>query len=229
MTGTRQRANLGYLIDNIWTELDQDLWDEHPYNSEKPHVALLELGQRVIDYCRSRGAKLNPRMDDLDHEIWLRVVGAWVCYLEREKEPRCSVANKINIDASNLTNFINGKRPITANALTTLAALFGIQSFDLRPDLGADFVANLKKENERKLDNIGKEISKAQGQLDSMHRRQKNSLEVLESSLDDVSCQSDQPEKSKTLKRALNDIRSNAALASELSSRLKNLKREVCT
>lgn len=223
MTGTRRKVNLGYLIDNIWGEFgDNKPWGVHPFESPVPHAALLELGEYVISYCRKMGAEFNPRMDDIDHDIWLRAVGAWVCYLETEKETRSSVAHKINIDASNLTNFINGKRAITANALTILASLFGIQPFDLRPDLGADYVANMKKENERKLSSISKSIEMAQGEIDSLRQRQQNSIQMIEVNLSDV------PNKETTLKKAIIEMRDSVNLASELSIKLNDIKQEAC-
>lgn len=222
MKGTRRRVNLGYLIDNIWNELGKNKpWDIHPHESPTPHAGLLELGEYVISHCQKMGAKLNPRMDDIDHDIWLRVVGAWVCYLEKEKEPRCNVANKINIDASNLTNFINGKRAITANALTILASLFGIQPFDLRPDLGADYVASLKKENQQKLKRIGNVITDAQSELDSIQMTQEISVNKIESNISasdvlDIS----------GLRSSINEMRESVNRSQSLSEKLKQIKQE---
>lgn len=213
--GSRGRGNLGYLIDNIWNDPEaKHLLTDNPMESPQRHEALLQMGKGIIDYCWKSGAKLNPRMDDTDHDIWLRVVAAWVCYLKEEKEPRCAVANKIGIDASNLTNFINGKRAITANALTMFADLFGIQAFDLRPDLGASYVDDLRHTKIEGFKKIKRENNWIRNELDRIQSDQDIVLENLES------IQSNSP-------HIAGKISSTMLMIKDISARNKGIKESI--
>lgn len=149
----RGLPSLGYLIDTIWSRLgeDNELRRMNPLRSTDPHIALHAFGKKIIENCKMSGAQLYPRMSDSDHDTWYRLVGAWVCYIKGNKITRSAAASKINLDASNLTNFINGKRALTTSSLPLFAELFGIEPFDLRPDMGAKYARNLEKVMKKKM------------------------------------------------------------------------------
>jgi plasmid maintenance system antidote protein VapI len=144
---------LGQLIDSIWHRLPEGhhLHKLDPTAMGCPHVDLLGFGQAVIDDCRSHGGIVDTKLEGPDYNIWLRFVGAWALFQRKTPMTRNVAAQILKIDPSNLTNFINGKRALTANALTGFAELFGIEAFDLKPDLGANFARNAEQKVAEKL------------------------------------------------------------------------------
>lgn len=153
--------SLGQLIDSIWHRLA----DVHylrrmdPANMECPHEDFLIFGQAIIDDCKDYGATVDTKLEDSDYNTWLRFVGAWALFQRKTPMTRNEAARQLGIDPSNLTNFINGKRALTANAMTGFASLFGIQAFDLKPDLGASYARNAEKKVAEKLVSVESKIN----------------------------------------------------------------------
>lgn len=133
--------SLGSVMDSIWHRLPSDdaLVRMNPYAMPNPHEFLLMAGRRIIEICGGEGAILYAALPkEKDRNAWYRLVGAWAFHFKnREVLSRAKVADDLGIDPSNLTNFLNGKRPLTSNALLSFAKYLGIQPFDIRPELGA--------------------------------------------------------------------------------------------
>ncbi|KQN62077.1 hypothetical protein ASF02_07800 [Pseudomonas sp. Leaf58] len=97
-------------------------------------------GKTILALCEEEGVvAYAPLPKTADHEAWLRLVAAWSLWNRDHKvhESRANVAQKLDIDPSNLTNFLNGKRALTQKALLALSNFLGVQPYDIRPELGA--------------------------------------------------------------------------------------------
>lgn len=159
-TAATGNASIGQMIDSIW----QRLPDNHYLNKldpaamHNPHENFLVYGQAVIANCEEEGTTIATSLTGSDHGTWLRLVGAWAVHLRKRPMTRNVAAKELGMDPSNLTNFINGKRALTANALTAFADLFDLQPFDLRPDLGANFARTAEKRVADKLEVVSKKV-----------------------------------------------------------------------
>lgn len=133
--------SVGYVIDNFWSLLpsssNMHAWG--PVDKHAPDVdeVLLNRGKRIISFCKTQTDKPFSRMGERDHEAWLRLVGAWVTYLKTHDLHRNLASQLTEMDASNITNLINGKRPLTEQTASKLAALLGVKGIDIRPDNGS--------------------------------------------------------------------------------------------
>lgn len=153
--------SLGQLIDSVWHRLPDGhyLTKLDPASMERPHEDFLMFGKAIIDDCIAHGATVDTKLDVSDYNTWLRFVGAWALFQRKTPMTRNVAAKQLSIDPSNLTNFINGKRALTANAMTGFAWLFGIQAFDLKPDLGASYARNAEKKAADKLGCVESKIN----------------------------------------------------------------------
>ena len=160
---------LGSIMDSIWHRLPKEdaLLRMNPYTMPNPHEFLLMAGRRIIEICGEEGALLYaPLPKEKDRNAWYRLVGAWAFHFKtRDIMSRARVADELGIDPSNLTNFLNGKRPLTSNALLSVAKYLGIQPYDIRPELGAHSADKQNRDHckqilsvERGLKDIEKEI-----------------------------------------------------------------------
>ncbi|AYG48376.1 XRE family transcriptional regulator (plasmid) [Pseudomonas sp. Leaf58] len=134
--------SLGQAIDSIWIRLPKDhaLHKIRPQSLPSPHEHYLMAGKTILALCEEEGVvAYAPLPKTADHEAWLRLVAAWSLWNRDHKvhESRANVAQKLDIDPSNLTNFLNGKRALTQKALLALSNFLGVQPYDIRPELGA--------------------------------------------------------------------------------------------
>lgn len=133
--------SLGHIMDSIWSRIPKDhvLCRMNPYSMPNPHEFLLTSGKKIIEISGHEGAVLYaPLPKESDRNAWYRLVAAWVFYFKgHESQSRAKVAEDLGIDPSNLTNFLNGKRPLTSKALLGITKYMGIQPYDIRPELGA--------------------------------------------------------------------------------------------
>lgn len=152
--------SLGQLIDSVWHRLPEEhyLRNLDPANMGCPHEDFFMFGKAIIEDCRAHGATVDTKLEDSDYKTWLRFVGAWALFQRKSPMTRNVAAKQLSIDPSNLTNFINGKRALTANAMIGFAGLFGIQAFDLKPDLGASYARNAEKKVAEKLESVESKI-----------------------------------------------------------------------
>lgn len=159
-TAATGNASIGQMIDSIWSRLPENhyLNKLDPANMHMPHENLLVFGQAVIANCEDEGTAIDTKLTGSDHGTWLRLVGAWALHLRKRPMTRNIAAKMLGMDPSNLTNFINGKRALTANALNAFADLFQIQPFDLKPDLGANFARTAEKRVADKLEAVSKKV-----------------------------------------------------------------------
>lgn len=162
--------SLGQMIDSIWHRLQENhyLFKLDPSTMECPHEDFLMFGQAVLDDCRLYGAIVDTKLQGTDYSTWLRFVGAWALFQRKTPMTRNVAAKHLKIDPSNLTNFINGKRALTANAMTGFAGLFGIQPFDLKPDLGANYARNAEKKVAEKLVFVGTKIDSLRADVQTL-------------------------------------------------------------
>ncbi|MBB4865444.1 plasmid maintenance system antidote protein VapI [Pseudomonas nitritireducens] len=152
----RTKVGVGHLIDTIWKTLPAD----HPLRKIKQHLplpieeSLLKIGSEAVDYCVSKGAKPNMTLDEESSKTWKRLVGAWVHYQKYSgratKVSRAVIAQHVEMDASSITNFINGKRALTQGASIQLANFFGFSPIDIRPDIGSQFARKLAEKGQHK-------------------------------------------------------------------------------
>lgn len=152
--------SLGQLIDSVWHRLPEGhyLRKLDPANMECPHEDFLMFGKAIIKDCQAHGATVDTKLEESDYNTWLRFVGAWALFQRKTPMTRNVAAKQLSIDPSNLTNFINGKRALTANAMTGFAWLFDIQAFDLKPDLGASYARNAERKVAEKLVSVETKI-----------------------------------------------------------------------
>ncbi|MBI6882477.1 hypothetical protein [Pseudomonas putida] len=145
--------SLGQLIDSVWHRLSEThyLRKIDPSTMACPHEDFLVFGKAILDDCVSYGAVIDTKLANAEYSTWVRFVGAWALFQRKRPMTRNVAAGLMQMDPSNLTNFINGKRALTANALTSFAWLFDIQEFDLKPDLGAKYARNAEKKVAEKL------------------------------------------------------------------------------
>jgi len=148
--------SFGLAIDTFWQHLPEGhpLFDINPKAASSPDECYLSAGQAIVDQCEQDGAVLYaPLAKPADQKAWLRLVAAWVFWHRKCKvhESRASVAVKLNIDPSNLTNFLNGKRGLTTKALFSLAPYLGVQPFDIRPEMGADKAYAMRRKSMRQM------------------------------------------------------------------------------
>ncbi|MBD8088425.1 helix-turn-helix transcriptional regulator [Pseudomonas fluorescens] len=161
--------SLGHIMDSIWKRLPKgdSLLRMNPYSMPNPHEFLLTAGRKIIEFCGEEGALLYAQLPkEKDRNAWYRLVAAWAFHFKgREMLSRAQVADELSIDPSNLTNFLNGKRPLTSNALLSIAKFMGIQPYDIRPELGAHSADKQNRDHcklilsvERSLKDIEREI-----------------------------------------------------------------------
>lgn len=169
-TAATGNASIGQMIDSIWQRLPENhyLNKIDPATMLNPHENFLVYGQAVIANCESEGTTITTTLTGSDHGTWLRLVGAWALHLRNRPMTRNVAAKILGMDPSNLTNFINGKRALTANALTAFAELFSLQPFDLRPDLGANFARTAEKRVADKLEVVSKKVEELRLDVESM-------------------------------------------------------------
>ncbi len=153
-------ASIGQVMDSIWGRLPHYhyLNKIDPLSMPAPHENLLGFGKGVIQFCEESGAPYRGDLTGSDYSTWLRLVGAWALYIRQNPITRSEAGKKLGMDPSNLTNFLNGKRPLTTNAMKALALLFGIEAFDLRPELGANFARAVELKNARKINQISQKL-----------------------------------------------------------------------
>lgn len=148
--------SLGQAIDSIWIRLPKDhaLLKIRPQTLPSPHEHYLMAGKTILALCEDQGVvAYAPLPKTEDHEAWLRLIAAWSLWNRDHKvhESRANVAQKLQIDPSNLTNFLNGKRPLTSRALQALSKFLGVQPYDIRPELGADSAGRARCKNTKHL------------------------------------------------------------------------------
>jgi plasmid maintenance system antidote protein VapI len=159
-TAATGNGNIGQMIDSIWHRIPENhhLFGFDPASMPSPHVHFLVLGQAIISHCEEHGAIITTTLESKDYSTWLRLVGAWAMYQRKKPTTRNVVAKLIGMDPSNLTNFINGKRALTANATTHFANLFDIEPFDLKPDLGANYARSAERRVAEKLESVSLKV-----------------------------------------------------------------------
>lgn len=164
--------SLGFIMDSLWSRLstDHDLRRMNPYAMPNPHEFLLSSGQAIIEFCAEQGAVLfSPLPKEGDREAWYRLVAAWVFhYRTHSIESRAFVADKLGINASNLTNFLNGKRPLTQRALLGIAQHLGIEPYDIRPELGAVKAARQHRSHCKQMLSVKRDLKGLQTDIEAM-------------------------------------------------------------
>lgn len=172
MTPRKKRSgpSIGQMIDGIWGRLPHYhyLFKISPLKQPSPHENLLVFGKAVIDFCEEQGVSYTGSLSGAEYSTWLRLVGAWTHHLRDKPITRNETASRLGIDASNLTNFLNGKRALTSNALTAFAVFFEIQSFDLKPDLGANFARAAELNAARKLNAVAGKLEDVKIEIESL-------------------------------------------------------------
>lgn len=166
--------SLGSIMDSIWHRLPKDdaLLRMNPYAMPNPHEHLLLAGRRVIEICREEGAFLYAELPrEKDRNAWYRLVGAWAFHFKtRETMSRARVADELNIDPSNLTNFLNGKRPITSNALLSVAKYLSVRPYDIRPELGAHSADRENRDHCKKILSVERGVKDLEREIQELAR-----------------------------------------------------------
>lgn len=163
-----RKLNIGHSIDGIWNRLPENhyLFKSEPLKSELPHESLLIFGKAVLDFCAKEGVDIASKLKGHNHSTWVRLVGAWTLFQRQTPMTRNEASQRMNIDPSNLTNFINGKRTITSNALHSFSSLLGIQVFDLTPELGAAYARGVQKTVSNKLQVVDSKIDELRQEME---------------------------------------------------------------
>jgi plasmid maintenance system antidote protein VapI len=164
------KFSIGQMIDSIWQRLPEGhyLFKIDPNALPSPHENLLVFGKAIIDDCESNGVIVPTKLSGTEYSTWLRLVGAWACFIRRRPMARNEAAQLLQMDPSNLTNFINGKRPLTRNALEAFVNLFELQPFDLRSDLGANFARAVENKMFRKLSSLSSQLDELKADLNAL-------------------------------------------------------------
>jgi transcriptional regulator with XRE-family HTH domain len=180
MTGPILKPNVGHVLDTIWQWLPENhyLHQLHPSKKPAPHEDFLMFGRAVLEECKKRGVVFPCRLEGKDYEAWERLVGAWSEFQRKAQLSRTEASRRAGLDPSNLSNFLNGKRPLTPNSMEGFALLIGIQTFDLRPELGAAFARTAERNAKRKLKLVDDELGKLRAQI-GLIVRDSNVLEPL--------------------------------------------------
>ena len=134
--------SIGYLIDHFWEVVPKDdpanKWELITKDTPSADGVLLKRGKHVISFCKSQSCTPSLPLKKEDQNAWLRLVGAWVTFRKFHHLTRNTAGQRTDMDASNITNLINGKRPLTQNAAAKMGDLLGVKEIDLRPDAGSN-------------------------------------------------------------------------------------------
>ncbi|MHD0645068.1 helix-turn-helix domain-containing protein [Pseudomonas aeruginosa] len=148
------KPNLGHLIDRIWSLVpsDHELRNVRMGDPKNAAQTLWMAGRLTLDHCAKLGASTSSKLTDDDHNTWLRLVGAWVLKMKDggALPTRAEVASAMGMDASSITNFINGKRPLTLNAQKCFADFLDVNCIHIRPDMGTKYAEEIEESTRRK-------------------------------------------------------------------------------
>lgn len=165
--------SLGQAIDSLWGRLPKEnpLHKLRPQSLPSPHEHYLNAGEAILAICEAEGVLPYARLPKaLDHAAWLRLVAAWSLWNRDVKlnESRAQVAQKLDIDPSNLTNFLNGKRALTSKALLALSEFLGVEPYDIRPEMGARSACSAQRKSMKRLHAVKRGLEDIEEEIRSL-------------------------------------------------------------
>lgn len=130
---------LGKAIDRIWSYLPSDHYLRYTFPLEigAHDDAYWFCGTAAVNFCVENGVVDDVKLHDSERDTWIRLIGVWINFLrDNPYSTRLDIAKSMGVDSSNVSNYLNGRRPLTRTSLDMISVALGVEPCMILPDAG---------------------------------------------------------------------------------------------